>query len=124
MSRTKSNISLRWDVPRRHVVSAIKEADLVIITSSREASPIVVLESMAAGTPWVSFDVGCVRENAGGTVVSSVEEMVDVAVDLLGDKRLRQELGRLGRSRVVEKQNWANIAGEYEDYYREIFENG
>jgi L-malate glycosyltransferase len=113
-------VALKWDTPRADVVSSVQEADLVLVTSSREASPLVVLESMAAGTPWVSFDVGCVRENHGGVVVKSVSEMVEIVVELLSDPALRQRLGDEGRARVAERHDWDAITDAYELLYRSL----
>jgi len=107
-------VSLRWNEPRRQVVSAVQQADVVLVTSSREASPLVVLECMAAGTPWISMDVGCVRENSGGVVVGSVEEMASAAVELLNDPQRRERLARDGRATAAERHNWDRIAETYE----------
>ncbi len=112
-------VSLRWNVPRAGVVSAVQEADLVLITSTREASPLVVLESMAAGTPWVSFDVGCVREHVGGVVVHSSEEMASAAVSLLRDADARSKLGQQGQQRARQRHDWDVIAQSYEQVYAE-----
>lgn len=95
-----SRVELRKNVSRGDVVSALKEADVVAITSRREACPIVAIEAMAAGTPWVSFDVGNVRENVGGFVVRDEQEMQEKVLLLLADGELRQELGESGRRRA------------------------
>ena len=112
-------MSLRWKVPRADVVSAVQEADVMLITSTREASPLVVLESMAAGTPWVAFDVGCVREHVGGVVVHSSEEMARAAVSLLRDPQARTKLGHEGQQRARERHDWDAIAQSYERVYAE-----
>jgi len=109
-------VSLRWNEPRTRVVSAVQEADVVLVTSSREASPLVVLECMAAGTPWVSLNVGCVRENCGGVVVSSAGEMVSVTLELLRDPQRREQLTHEGRSAAVRRHNFDRIAEVYEKY--------
>jgi glycosyltransferase involved in cell wall biosynthesis len=111
-------VDLRWNVPRADVVSAIKEADIVMITSFREASPLVPLESSAAGTPWVSFDIGCTRENLGGIVVPSIGKMVDAVFDLLSKPEKRLALGRRGRKRVEENHDWESITTQYEKLYK------
>jgi len=110
----QSAVSLRQEAARERVVSAVRQADVVLVTSSREASPLVVLESMAAGTPWVSMDLGCVRENSGGVVVSSPGEMVSVTLELLKDPQRREQLGHEGRAAAIERHNWDRIAETYE----------
>ena len=40
---------MRTDVPKPDVVSALKEADLLVMTSNWEAYPLAMLEAMAAG---------------------------------------------------------------------------
>ena len=100
-----------------HVVA---EADVVVISSYREASPIVLLESMAAGTPWISFEMGCVKENVGGIVVRSYEEMACKAIELVTDAEKKKEMGELGRKRSIEKHDWDSIAKEHEKLYYDI----
>ncbi|MHB8490370.1 MAG: glycosyltransferase family 4 protein [Candidatus Dormibacteria bacterium] len=119
-SRTARIPRLRSHVPRDEVISAVREADLVIVPSYWEASPLVVLESMAAGTPWISFDVGCVARHAGGVVVSSEEGMVRVCAELLRDPARRAELGDQGRLRVRETHDWADIVRRYDDLGRRL----
>lgn len=111
---SQAAISLRRNESRTRVVSAVQEAGVVLVTSSREASPLVVLECMAAGTPWVSLPVGCVRENSGGVVVNSPDEMVSVTLQLLNDPQRCQQLARQGRKLAAERHNWDAIAGLYE----------
>jgi glycosyltransferase involved in cell wall biosynthesis len=109
------SVFLRPNEPRSRVVSAIREADVVLVTSSREAAPLVILESMAAGTPWVSLDVGCVREFSGGIIVTSPARMASVTLDLLNAPRRRAELSRQGRRAAAERHNWDRIAELYEE---------
>jgi glycosyltransferase involved in cell wall biosynthesis len=106
-------VELRRHAPRQEVVAAIREADLVLLTSRNEASPLVILEAMAAGTPWVSFDAGCVRSQAGGIVARTREEMVGAAVALLRDGALRADLGSRGRESAA-ASDWGDVARRYE----------
>jgi glycosyltransferase involved in cell wall biosynthesis len=117
-------VTLRSNVPRGELVSAVQEADLLAITSSREASPVVLMEAMAAGTPWISFDVGCVRQQPGGVVVSSPEEMAAVALELLSDEDRRRQLGAEGLRHVREQANWEAIAARYEQLYSAVAAKG
>lgn len=119
----RSNIELRLDLPRSEVVSAIQEADIVLITSWREASPLIAIESMAGGTPWISFNVGCVQEHRGGFVVKDLDEMVEKTKILISNPGLRTELGELGKQRVRERHSWNFIVSEYEDLYNNLMKN-
>jgi glycosyltransferase involved in cell wall biosynthesis len=113
-SRFQKNLDLKSDLLRGDVISAIREADIVVVTSTREASPLVVLESMAAGTPWMSFDVGCVREHLGGIVVESVSQMATTAATLINNPDERRDLGLAGKRRIDERHGWDTIVGKYE----------
>jgi glycosyltransferase involved in cell wall biosynthesis len=113
-------VTLRSAVPRGEVMSAVKEADILLVTSESEASPLVVLESMAAGTPWISLDVGCVRDHTGGVVVASRHEMADAAVRLLQDSAHREKLGAEGTALARSRHDWAHIVTGYEQMYRDL----
>lgn len=121
-ARQDTHVDLRSMVARPDVVSAIKEADVLVLTSprTREASPIIILEAMAAGTPWLSFGGGCVREHVGGLVVTDLTEMVEKLQMLLGDQQLRHSLGKAGQKRTAEKHSWDTIARQYERLYRDV----
>jgi len=121
-ARHDPHVDLRSNVARADVVSAIKEADVLVLTSprGREGSPIVILEAMAAGTPWLSFGAGCVQEHAGGLIVSDLDEMVEKLHVLLGDQQLRHSLGQAGRMRIMEKHSWDAVVRQYERLYRDV----
>jgi glycosyltransferase involved in cell wall biosynthesis len=115
----RGGVRLARNVPRRDVVSAMKEADVFLLTSRWEADPLSILESMAAGTPWVSFDVGCVRENKGGIVVRDADEMVTVTRELLQRAEVRTSLAEAGIAQIKAGHDWDDIAGQYERLYLE-----
>jgi L-malate glycosyltransferase len=114
------NLTMRLGVSRAETVSAVKEADIFVLTSAWEASPLVILEAMAAGTPFVTFDTGCVREHAGGLVVTSLPEMVEAARELLLNPELRRRLGEQGKARIAERHDWEVIATAYENLYARL----
>lgn len=104
---------LRHDLSRPDTVSAVREADLFVLTSVWEGSPLVLIEAMAAGTPWVALDVGSVGDNAGGIVVKSRDELVDVSLALLEDRNRRLALSAEGRARAG-AQDWNVVTSDYE----------
>lgn len=62
------------DIPRKDVVQSFFESDLFLFPSQKEVAPLVIIEAMAAGLPWVSFDVGNVSELLGGTIIKSSKD--------------------------------------------------
>jgi L-malate glycosyltransferase len=110
-------LDLRVNLSREKVVSAIREADIVVSTSKREANSIVLLESMAAGTPWVSFDVGSARENGGGVIAGSFDEMLSIVAELVQNPGRRKTLGTAGRAQAVARHDWDGIADQYEQLF-------
>ena len=88
----EERVSFRPTLPQpelRHVYSA---ADVMLLTSTREGWPNVVLESMACGTPVVAVDVGAVVEMitdpAVGRIVPGRDaEALAAAVEALREQR-------------------------------------
>jgi len=102
------------------VARAIAAADLFLFTSRVECAPLVILEAMAAGTPWVSYDVGNVSELPGGVVVASLAELLDAAGQILDGKR--PELGPQGREAWEANHRWEDIVPRYESVFNEVLE--
>jgi glycosyltransferase involved in cell wall biosynthesis len=73
---------------------------------------------MAAGTPWVSFDVGCVSDHPGGIVVGSAREMTEAVRTLLSDPELRRDMGRQASERIRAAHNWDALVTRYEEEFQ------
>src|SRR5262249_12219825 len=115
-------VQLRQHIPRPSVVSALREADLLVHPSTRETSPLVILEAMAAGLPWVAFDAGNVREFPGGVVVRNLHEMAQWSTKLLGEPDFRSRLGQEGRTRIRASHSWETIIDKYEELYYQVWQ--
>lgn len=91
---------------RRDVPSLLAAADLLVLPSRREGLPRSILEAMAVGLPVVATDVrGCrdlVEHGRNGLLVKvgDVEGLAQAIVTLLGDRELRERMGREGRTKV------------------------
>lgn len=121
------------DLPRDEVVSAFLEADLFVFASKVEYSPLVLFESAAAGTPFVTVPVGNSREivhwTGGGWICpAEVDERgyTKVSPAVLAremEKAVRspdylRELGEAGHRAWQERFTWATIARSYEQILR------
>ena len=103
-------------LPRPDTVAAFFEADLFLFASRIEASPLVLIEAMAAGLPFVSTDVGNVREYAGGRVVAP-DALAAEASALLDNPGLRRALGAAGRKEWEESLTWTRIVDRWDALY-------
>ncbi len=112
-------VSLRH-LSRTDVVSAFLDADLVLLPSRFEAAPLVLVEAMAAGVPFVSYDVGNARTLPGGIVVRGPGEMARAVRDLLADEAGRRALGRAGQEFHRRTLEWDLIVGQYEALYASL----
>lgn len=107
-------VSLRPHRPRSEVVSAVREADVLLVTSIREAAPLTILEAQVAEIPWVAFDVGSIRENAGGIVVDTRHQMVENVLELLRDSRRAKAVAAEGRAAAIARGGWDRIVIRHE----------
>jgi glycosyltransferase involved in cell wall biosynthesis len=121
------------DMPRDDVICAFLEADLFVFASKVEYSPLVLFESAAAGTPFVTVPAGnaaeIVRWTGGGWLCpADVDEKnyVKVSPNVLAaemEKAVRSpdfllRLGAAGQKAWCERFTWAIIAKSYERILR------
>jgi glycosyltransferase involved in cell wall biosynthesis len=122
-------------LPRSEVVEAFFAADLFLFPSIIECSPLVLFEAAAAGTPFISTDVGNSREiaewtGAGLIAAGRTHETGVTFVDVADAARLveqmhhdvdrRGRMGAGGRRIVLERFTWDRIVDQYEALYREL----
>lgn len=125
------------DLPRPSLVNAFMAADLFVFASNVEYSPLVLFESAAAGTPFLTVPVGNSEEIAqwtGAGIVCPAERdargytRVDPHVlakhmcKLVKDEALRQRLGAAGKKNWREKFTWEKISREYEKIFLTLME--
>ncbi len=95
----------------------LRGLDLFVLSSRREALPLVLLEAMAAGLPCVTTAVGDVRTAVGDdAVVVPVEDAGALATavrDLLADPGRRAALGPRARLRAVRDFDAALMARRF-----------
>ena len=107
----EQRVSILTGISRDETVDAVRKGSIFVSASLREAYPISTLEAMAAGLPFLSYDVGIVSRLPGGIVVYSDIEYVHALTELVNDEKKAASLGGLGRAfaqkhcRIDEKVN-------------------
>ncbi len=119
----RDQVTFRGQVPRGAMPAIFRSADAVVCTPWYEPFGIVPLEAMACGIPVVAAAVGglqdtVVHQGTGLHVPPKDPAALAAALaSLLGDARLRRELGRAGQERVRVRYSWERVAAETERAY-------
>jgi L-malate glycosyltransferase len=123
------------DFARPELTQAFMAADLFVFASNIEYSPLVLFESAAAGTPFLTVSAGNSAEiadwtGAGVVCPSSVdsrgytrvsdEVLADAMSGLMVQKDLLARLGEAGRQTWAEKFTWEKIAIRYEELFKRL----
>ena len=104
---------------RHLVVSAYKNAQVFLFGSKVECAPLVMYESFAAGVPFVTTDVGNVRDHEEAvTIIGTPEEMAAAALGLLGDPAKLSALRENGKSIWRDGHEWETIVDRYEALFK------
>lgn len=116
------------DLPRCDLVDLYKTANLFVLASHVEYSPLVLLEANAAGTPFLASPVGNSEEIArwtgGGRVVSqsnntclrTIPSLTREMEVMLSDRRKLKEMGERARMAIWERGLiWRRIVPQYKN---------
>ncbi len=98
--------------------------DILVLTSAREAQPLVLLEGMCVGMPTIASDVGCCREMLEGlgfiTAPGNHEETAEAIIKLCKSKKLREELTIKGKEMVKLKFDVKDVIESYRQIYHKF----
>ncbi len=103
LAKSFNQIKILGGLPRPITSAAIRDADLLLVPSKAEsAGPLVVLQSMSYGTPWIATpDCNSVKDEAGG-IIAPIEQFPKAIDFILSEKEIRNKLSFLG------KEHWQN----------------
>ena len=140
-SVNKSNANklvLVTDFPRKELTQAFMAADLFVFASNIEYSPLVLFETAAAGTPFLTVNVGNAAEiaqwtGAGITCPSDVdtkgythvdeEILAQFMVRLMKQRDLLENLGTTGKRNWHERFTWGKVTDQYEQLFFRLIES-
>jgi len=123
------------DLTREETVAAFKAADIFLFTSRVECSPIVLFESLAAKTPFLTTDVGNAREiikwTKGGKLLPThinrfgysraiVNKSARILESCYNNRPKLSLMGKVGHRAWLKKFTWEKISKEYEKVYQSL----
>ena len=104
------------DPPLVH--AGMEEADLLLLPSTAEATPLVLLEAMTHGLPWIATpQCGAAHDHDGGRI-ARLETFPEVIRELLADPAERARLGEAGAAHVERAYAWPVVAARYDALLR------
>ncbi|NEO61908.1 MAG: glycosyltransferase [Moorea sp. SIO4G2] len=108
---------------------AYSAADLFLFPTRADNLPVVLQESMACGTPMVSFNIGgvpdLVRPGITGYLArpEDIQDFCNGIVQLLEDKPLRETMAQQCRAIALEDYSLELQAQRYIDLYHQVLQN-
>jgi len=105
-------------------------ADVLLLPSTVESFGLVALEAMACAVPVVGYHGGglpeVVRHGVDGYLapLGNLESMIEMACDILQNKKLAKEMGSRARQRAVSLFSTEKITGQYEALYNQVLSGG
>jgi glycosyltransferase involved in cell wall biosynthesis len=115
-------VVLGWQSNIERVLSA---ADIVLLTSDNEGTPLSLIQAGMVGLPVVSTNVGSVSEvvldNATGLITSlDVKEIADALEKLVTDKALREQLGHAAQEFTLANFGVQRLVHDHEELYKTL----
>jgi glycosyltransferase involved in cell wall biosynthesis len=110
---------------RKDVETVYAAADVVMLTSDNEGTPLTLIEAGMAGTPVVSTRVGSVAEvvkdgHTGMLAGADVAELAAHALRLLSDRALARRMGEAARDWTTTAFGVDRLVADTQDLYRSL----
>ena len=132
LNRSSFKYKFLEDIPREDVISSFFDSNVFAFPSQKEVSPVVILESMAAGLPWVSFPVGNIIQLKGGIVseVRGRDKKNNLICDsnnfryfancinkIFDDKKIEEKLKKEGKEQIEKEYNYKKLMEKYNQIF-------
>ena len=106
-------------ISREMTLAALTACDVVVLTAKGETQPIVLIEAMACGKPFISTESsGCIRELVGGLVVDSEQEISQQMKRLAENHNDRHNLGEVGQKAFFASYSYNRFVDSLEELLR------
>jgi len=116
---------LGWQSNIERVLSA---ADIVVLTSDNEGTPLSLIQAGMAGLPVVSTNVGSVSEivlnDITGIITEvDVQQIADALENLVSNPELRAQLGNAAQEFTLANFGVQRLVNEHEELYKKLLSN-
>lgn len=122
-SGMENKVRILEKISREDITAAHLAADIFLNSSLWEAQPLVILDAMSAGVPFISTDVGCISDMPGGIIIKNEFDMADKIKKLIIDENLRRSLGEEGRKACNTTYSWSNTIDAYDSLLKKLTMN-
>ena len=117
LKKVKNKDKISYLGHRKDVEKLFSQADIFIQHSYLDAFPATVLEAMASGAPVIANRFGGmieqIEEGVTGFLVDDLSSFKETLEMLIKDKKMREEIGKRGRSLVLQRYNMSLIAERF-----------
>lgn len=125
--RLGENLVYRGFLGRNELYGLVKAAKVLLYPSRHDAFPLVVLETLACGTPVVAYGIPAITSNFPPDVVKTVpvgdvKRMAAEALRIIGDPELRQTLSRKAQV-FTAAYSWERVAAAEVEAYGKVSTN-
>ena len=110
------------------MASAFAEADLFLLPSLFEGTPLTLMQAMMSGLPIVTTNTcgmkDVIVDDVSGRLVPirSPQEIVSTVQQLASDCDLRARLGRAARAEALQHYTWDRVATPVQQVYERLNE--
>jgi glycosyltransferase involved in cell wall biosynthesis len=113
---------------QRDLAAIYGASDVFLLTSRNEGTPVALIESLAAGVPGVSTDVGGVRDVLDGgpgpagavAAYGDAAALAEAVAKFLADANLRRAFGERGRASVIARYGVDRLVDDIDALYHEL----
>lgn len=100
--------------------AAYYEASVFVSATYTEVQPLMLLDAMSVGLPFLCRDVGGISELEGGVCFKNKTDFKEKLQWLLKSSLLRELLGKAGKKAVLKSHNWQKIAMQYHNLIQNV----
>ena len=118
-------VVLGW---QSNIESVLSAADIVVLTSDNEGTPLSLIQAGMAGLPVVSTNVGSVSEVVlnditGITTELDVQQIADALENLVTNPGLCAQLGNAAQEFTLANFGVQRLVNDHEELYKNLLSN-